>query len=489
MSFIYEVFNDATLAKILKIAQTTIPTVDARFNFIASKLVDKLSDELSPAGQGQQQVSSGTGRAELKIDNLHDLNSLASFLLSEGIKIDNQQIAFSTIPEGTNQSFVNINNIFLDKGLLVKYVQYLQKLIPTLKSKSDNEGTAVELAVNNLITQINNIVKDTGLQSKKPGEAVSIADSTVLDSFGSKIFDPNYYYADNGNYTLTAGDLKSQQTLNAWLQKTPEANVVMNGKTVAYSFPGSNKCDIVRSLYLRAQNKLQLSKTNEEKNNSKYYIDRMKDIGPSFVGPDGKACSLSSSTGQGQSQQEQTSGGAAAAWQGKPGSQEQQTAAIEIANELIQPNALPLSTTDIDFDRIRNFINKYKQIVADSYKEQVFEEESKIVQNINAIGRFAKSTKNFEITQQVSTALNWVSTEQPQDVLAVAYDLFYIVSSAGVIARLCYNQLVSGATKDKSKLNALAQQASTSASVLSDNRNALNNLIANIKNQVKPGPR
>ena len=484
-SFIYDVFNEKMLLKMLKIAQA--PTADDRFNLIARKLAKKLYEELSPSSTGER-VSSDTGRAEseLKINHLHNLSVLSSFLLNEGIKIDNKQIAYSEQPQ---VPFIKVNNVFLDKALLTQYIKYLQGLVPTIKAKSENQGRVVELAVNNLINQVNSLVKDSGLSTKKPDET-TIDDATILDSFAQKIFDPNYYaYALNGYIKLTAGDIKSAQTLNAWLQKEPEASVMVKGqtKTIPYSVPGANSSDIVQTLYLRAKRKQSFAKSNEEKKNADYYVAQMEKIGPSFKDASGKPWSPGQSSQQGE-QEQRTNPNEAASWTGKPGqggisNTRQSRDFYQIAVELIQGEFLPLKVEDIDLNRIRSWIAKYEQIADDNSKAEIANENQKISQMIQSIGMFSRK-QSFELTQNVSEAEAWVDPARPQDAARIAYALYNIVRSTGAITRFCYNQLYPvWLPAKKSELNNLAAQAFSSTSIMGQNSDTLLALLNNIKNK------
>lgn len=238
-----------------------------------------------------------------------------------------------------------------------------------MKVAGEPQGRILEVLVGKLIDSVNMIKPDSGLSRKPkstPDKPRELPDETVLDSFGSKVFDTKNPYADSGALKLLAKDLKSKESLNTWMRGGgmfgPEAQIVSydaNNQKIQtpYTNPQSNLCVVINVLYLRAQRSLQLAKTPEETATYTYFVNKVREIGPTFTDPNGQACNIGGATAQyGLVGQPGTQVGV----QGPGGARMDQ-----VLEQLVQ--ALPLDTQDIDFHRILAFANLYQPLVSTLY--------------------------------------------------------------------------------------------------------------------------
>src|SRR6185436_20317343 len=93
----------------------------------------------------------------------------------------------------------------------------------------DVQGRILEVMIGKLIDSVNNIKPDSGLSrspKSKPDLPNEMPQETVVDNFGTKIFDINNPYTDKGPLVLTGKDLFSKESLNAWMKQAPEAQIL-----------------------------------------------------------------------------------------------------------------------------------------------------------------------------------------------------------------------------------------------------------------------
>jgi hypothetical protein len=298
MSFLYE--NDV-LSKIVTAAfeKEAQQAQLADTNQLAKKLVARLAGELSRVSS---EKPTGAG---LKLENLQNLGKLLQFLDENQIKFNGERVVYSqselqNLSEDVRDKLspVSINvsrdaltrqwnqaDFYTNLNALTGYVAHLQQ------KSNEEKNPVLQVMVGKLIDQVNQVKPDSGLVRKPkstPGKPNELPDETVIDGFGAKVFDIKNPSGDRGNLALTAKDLKSKESLNAWLQQNPEAQVAMyddkNQRTLyRYTDPSIdlNKAwaNIVNSILARAQRLAQLAKSPDETKKFGYYVKKLGEMG------------------------------------------------------------------------------------------------------------------------------------------------------------------------------------------------------------------
>jgi hypothetical protein len=273
---------------------------------------------------------------------------LLQFLSQNKLKVNGKQIVY-TKDETANiadpSTLSQVNDYYVDVQPLSQYVNHLQE-----KAKAD-DNALLQTSVGNLIDQINAVAPAAGLGKQKekstPENPNVLPDTTVVDRFSKKIFDPKHPMANTGNdHLLFASNLKSAGALNAWLRDAGDAAVVMydgeQPKSVSFFDESANRCIVPQVLYKRA---LQLYNTGNEDQRRlySYYMKKVQEITGQFTGPNNEACTLEYVAPSAEQ-------GAGAAAGNKPGVSDVQ---------LIQ--SLPLRMKDLSFQRIKFFFDQYKK--------------------------------------------------------------------------------------------------------------------------------
>lgn len=298
------VYDKEFLSKILELEKTAQATTDV--NSVAKKLVSKLEGELG----GVSISSDNPAGAALKTENIQNLGKLLQFLDSNKINYNNQRVVYNknelaSLPENVQNilSPISINmsrdaasrkwnqaDFYTNLNALVGYVGYLQK------KSLDDKNPVLQVMTGKLVDQVNQIKPDSGLTRKPkstPGQAVEntgLPGDTIVDKFGSKVFDIKNPHSDTGNLFLYAKNLTSKEALNAWLQQAPEAQVAMyddkNQRSVfRYTDPSIdlNKAwnNIINTISARAQRLSQLAKSSDEGKKFNYYLTKLNEMGAS----------------------------------------------------------------------------------------------------------------------------------------------------------------------------------------------------------------
>lgn len=468
MSFIYDknIYLDIVGRALMKEAQA-IPALNT--NMVAKKLSSRLQRQITNIAEPPN--ISSTSEIGLSVNDLQNLGKLMQFLARNGVKIDGSRIAYSgeendKLPEAEQNKLspITINlsrdtvtrkwntvDYYANLPLLIKYVSYLQNKANSMKISGEPQGRILEVLIGKLIDAVNTIKPDSGLSRKPkstPDKPRELPDETVLDSFGSKIFDAKNPYADSGALKLLTKDLKSKEALNTWMRGGgtfgPEAQIVSydtnNQKTqTPYTNPQSNLCIVVNVLYLRAQQSLQLAKTPEETATYTYFVNKVKEIGPTFTDPNGQTCNVGSGAAVqyglvGQQAVQSKQPGTQIGVQGPDGVRMDQ-----VLEQLVQ--ALPLDTQDIDFHRILAFANLYQPLVSTLYAGEV---GSAIVNLGIAMQRATSVTisgqKNFRMTRNIQEVNSWVKDPKGPNAVAMVNFLQQVIIETGKIIQVFYNE-------------------------------------------------
>lgn len=362
MSFLYEndVFAKLIVDSFIKEAQQ-VQLADT--NQIAKKLVARLSGELAGVSSDK---ATGAG---LKLENLQSLGKLLQFLDENQIKFNGNRVVYNQaelqgladdVKDKLSPVSINVSrdaltrqwnqaDFYTNLDSLVGYVKYLQQ------KSNDEKNPVLQVMVGKLVDQVNQVKPDSGLSRKPkstPGQPNELPDDTVIDGFGAKVFDIKNPSGDRGNIALTAKDLKTKESLNAWLQQNPEAQVALyddkNQRTLfRYTDPSIdlNKAwtNIINTIFARAQRLAQLAKSPEETKKFNYYVKKLTDLG-------GAAASTPVADQKSPDQAVDKKNDKAPA-----GSNEPAMSAALAQNLNHALSALPLSLREINLDDIQSF--------------------------------------------------------------------------------------------------------------------------------------
>jgi hypothetical protein len=361
MSFLYEhdILSKIVTAAFEKEAQQAQL---ADTNQLAKKLVAHLAGELSGVSSDKP-----TG-AGLKLENLQNLGKLLQFLDENQIKFNGERVVYNqselqNLAEDVRDKLspVSINvsrdaltrqwnqaDFYTNLNALTGYVAHLQQ------KSNEEKNPVLQVMVGKLIDQVNQVKPDSGLVRKPkstPGKPNELPDETVIDGFGAKVFDIKNPSADRGNLALTAKDLKTKESLNAWLQQNPEAQVAMyddkNQRTLhRYTDPSIdlNKAwaNIVNTIFARAQRLAQLAKSPDETKKFGYYVKKLGELGATSVSTTPTATTEQQSV---QNKDEKAT---------QPGANSAVSA--QLAQSLNHAlSALPLSIREVNLDDIQSF--------------------------------------------------------------------------------------------------------------------------------------
>jgi hypothetical protein len=381
MSFLHDknVYLPVIFQTLLKEGQAA-PATPAKLDpiAVAKKLVNRLSRELTSAPEPINLAAPKD--LDLKIDNLQSLGALLKWLSNNQVTLDGARISYTGDEqkalgedEKNKLSPVSINesrdavtrkwnsvDYHANLALLIKYVAYLQQKAAAMTKSNDDQGKVLEVLVGKLIDQIKAIKPDAKLDRKPkstPENPNDIPDETPIDDFNQKLFDMKAPTKDRGSNILTAKDIKSRANLNAWLQTEPKSSVAMydakgTRKVLPFDDDGADHCVVVNNLYVRAKKWSELAKTPEEEKKYAFYLKKIQEIGATFTGLDGKACTITGTVS--------TTPGT-----DKPGSGKD---VPKISSETINKLAalVPLNEYNINFDKIEMFFNEYSKVIANN---------------------------------------------------------------------------------------------------------------------------
>lgn len=529
MSFLYDVYDqiltDEVLKSISKQAQQAIPpdlppldqsAPAPKSNIspalssrdVAKKLVNKLSREFSGAKE-QMNIMSGTPTPiDLNVNHLQSLSKLLQFLANNKISIDGTRVAYSgnemqsvseeernklapisvNLSRDANTRKWNVADFYTHLPSLIKYVSYLQNKSQDLKKGGDAQGKVLEVMVGKLIDSINNIKPDSGLErtpKSRPDKPNEMSGRTVIDTFGSKVFNVNDPYSDTGPIPLLAKDLVSRETLNAWLRQGPEAQISgTDNKLVKFTSPEANHCNIINVLYKRATNLARTAASPEETRKYNFYVGRLTQLGPTFTDPQGKACAI------GVTEPKYTSRYNFLGQQ-EPGS-ESGAVSKQILEQVVQ--SMPLDTQDLDFNRIRNFFTQYSRIVSPNNVASV---QSAMMEALNAMNAAQLKTatgnqQNFRFTRNVQEFQTWLKPPTPSVnygniALPLLHDLQTVLSATGRVLGIFYNEYVRAPYSkdrqmfDNEQRNLVEAQIVGNNSIYVQNLREIQSLMSNVQ--------
>lgn len=443
--------------------QAAAATIDA--NAALKQLLDNLESQLYPPERDPNAPAIATqsdGPVNLTSTNLEGLGALVSFLAQNKITLDGQRIAFfqKEDPKSEDYQLYRLepnagfleradrtkvtDGFFVNTDLLVKYIRTLQ----ASQAKKPNDVLRVQIGA--LIDQANKLL-GTKISETYQEPEKTLSDNQVLDSFPQQI-DPKNYTA-NGNAALTFGDIKTPEALNSWMQSH---SITVNGKTMADQ--DFNPCVVVQTMYNKARWLLARATNTTLKERYTIYVKQVEKIGPSITGPDGKACALQGAPTAGT--------GAGATGQGT----------AEAFNQLIE--SMPLRVSDIDFQRIKTFFDKFRQVVNPQRPgvASAFNAMNAVEQTYMpaATRNTATQMETFPLNVDVTTLGTWLSGNKGQrEGLALVANLRYIISLTASVIQILKN---SYQIQDQGQLSAIEGQVgggAASAGIAGSNLNHL----------------
>lgn len=459
MSFLYEIFDEAmsqaALDKILKkTAQTPLSPND-----VAKKLVNRLSREMSSAPEPLNIASETATSIDLNVNDLQSLGKLLQFMSNNKIKLDGSRIVYSEAEMGTlteedrNQLAPVTVNLSRDAAsrkwntadyhtrlpLLIRYVSYLKDKAQALKKSGDAQGKILEVMVGKLIDSINAIKPDSGLSrtpKSQPDKPNEMPPDTIVDTFGTKVFDANNPYSDKGAIPLTGKDLSTKESLNAWLRQSPEATITSGQTTGKFTDPETNHCGIINVLYKRAYNLVRTAASPEESKKYSFYLNKITQLGPSFTDPSGKACSIGSSGGV--YNRHNFFGPTGGPGEGPEGGKTGVSA--QTLEQIVQ--TLPFDMQDIDFTRIKTFFSIYSKIASSNYAQTAITSMGTALTAMSTASALTLTgnQQTFRITRNVQELATWLKPPAGNNALPFLYALQQVLTETGKVLGMFYNE-------------------------------------------------
>ena len=307
--------------------------------------IQALQAQLRPAAKDPNapaEVASQSGAdAAVNVNHFKNLGTLIAFLATNKIAIGGKRIAY-TPDEGVKDPSYQLYklegvadtrttkaqnvqyNYLVNKDLLVSYLTSVQANL----AQKPNPVLNAQLQA---VIQTANEDLDANMSLTYKAPAQTIAPSTVVDNLPANL-QTQYPYQD-GALPLTFGDIVSSETFNAWIQKN---NLQVDGKN--YKFPQYDYSGLLNALDQRAKYQVQRA-TPDNKLAATFYAAQVPKLAQMF--------------------QVTLAGGKATSQQGGQGDTAGQPPAG--LGELI--DALPLDADQLDFGKVRRFIDLYRSTV------------------------------------------------------------------------------------------------------------------------------
>jgi hypothetical protein len=306
------------LLELTKEAQAVIPPPPAvDVHALAQKLVRNLKRTM---GGGLSEISGG-GAAN--ISTLGNLSSLLKTLADNKIRIDGDRAAFTKAEydslspdEKEGLSFFTAETLreadnrltgvdyYVNVPALSNYLRHLHSVGKDQEGKGQiHSGKLLQVMTTNLLKKVDPEADIAPPAPPKP-EVAPLDDATIVDSFGSKVFDEKAPLEGvemplgRAPFTLRLGDLKSRTTLDAWLHEGTSYVVIYDaqGRKQALQYDGTtpvDSCSIIHVLYRRAQDKKNAAAGDPGKTRiADAYLQAVQNVSAQFTGLDGKPCSV-----------------------------------------------------------------------------------------------------------------------------------------------------------------------------------------------------
>jgi hypothetical protein len=425
-------------------------------------------------------VGSQSGNdVSLDVTHLKNLGTLIAWLVNNQIVIDGKRVAYAANENVQDPSYQlyklegpavadtrdpkaqNVQyNYRVNKDLLVAYVNSVQA------HAAQNHNPILNVQLQNIIQQANDQL-DANINATYKDSAKTLTPDKVVDNVPQNI--QTQEANEDGNIPLTFGDISSQTAFNAWIQKN---NIFVDGKnwkTLQYD-------TMLTALYKRAQDDAQRANSEDKKLTATVYVAQIPKLAQMFNVTLGTGGASTTSPQEGQ-------GGTA-----------QPSAPLA---ELI--GSLPLSPNQIDFGRIRRFIELYRSTALASTDPNRRQQASTMMDSAEKYMQAAtqntlnQSITNFPVNGLSATDLvRWAipptageATRSQGSAQTLASMLLYTVDAVANLVRDLYNAHPNEWAANTSWLHAIEQQAggdtipygsSIAASNIDDINIARNNL-------------
>lgn len=373
MSFIYEdpelidklVFSGLDyVVKFTKKGQAAAAAVQQdRANLLThiKNLQSQLQDTPTISHEGED-----TAKPQLVDKNLESLGDLVQWLVANKITVNGGRVAYGKDekPPGDGKGWIPYDlethkttvdqrgaapdTFKVQPALLKTFIVSLQ----AQAANSDNQAMKkwMNFKLGQLIQEAN---RDLGTEIDTKYQAPeNIRDNDVLDRIPQNLVDANTSVT-GGNIAFTYADSKDYMSFNKFLS---DNNISMKdagpqGQQLGFNHPKYNRCGILNILMARAKYKYQAARSVDEKNLSTIYMRQVSTIAEQVPG----GCDLS---GRGEKGSADMQGGQGHGQQGAGGNQD------ELITQII--NDLPLQQADVNFDRIRRFMESLGKLMGNN---------------------------------------------------------------------------------------------------------------------------
>lgn len=394
-------------------------------------LLNNLQNPVSGSGISYE----GDAAPRYDDSSLENLGALVSFLAMNKITVGGKRAAYmanEATPElEANQDYhyyklegnaglVEVqdrtkitNGYFVNKNLLVKFIQSRQAKLATKPNKTE------EVQLGALIEQANDLL-DTNIDPKFNPNTIDLESN--VDSLPVTLDEANMYDV-SGKLILKLKDLQSPESLNDWLNEN-KINVKANGKDIPVTDPAFDRCVVVRYLHGRAKWKAGGAGTKDK---AVYgaYLQAVQTVGIKVTGADGKPCKLSGVSNT------------------TPGA---------VTSDALQSivNSLPLDIKDIDFNRIKRFFTTYKQYISD--ENEANGHMDRAIQIMDATTQMTNPpTSDFSMEMDQNTILSLLKAAPVSQYTQFLSQLEMVVDSTARVVGIFYNAHVRQAYSGEKK--------------------------------------
>lgn len=422
MSFIIQ---DKFLSnKLIRIGQNA-PQPDPTLNF---SVVDSLLENLDTKIQSYNQFYSQRPNTEIFVKDLENDYNFLHFLSRNGIRDDSagsKPLAYFHIrknsPEYGNQEVIKIEQLLSQDKEYFKYpapkdakgddfnfwvnknaiIAFLSLLYDRSKEE-DKGGDLMRLMIDKLINLLNtnsgqnlNPKENAGTDKDKTNQTLN--PEWALDAL-PKIINLNNHYED-GPLQLKVKDLNSDNTFKSWVG-TNRPQILENNEQKDLANK-ENICKLISYLQLRAENYQQKDRKQNEQTTAlvNYYVTQINSIAKQ------NNCSVGSKT-PGTSDKDK---------EDKDNKDKSKDNTSVKRNIDILVRALPLRTTDIDFDRIGRFFNIARNIGNENVNSKI--------ENIAAtVSNSMSNLKNMVSISNKESADHFSFNVHPNDIISLLGD-------------------------------------------------------------------
>lgn len=392
---------------------------NAALNQILTSLENQLHPELRPPSEGPVISTQSDSSQQLTPQALEDLGALAAFLAGAKITVNGKQPVMDHDPGEEGYRFYRLegSSLFEDpnrditkRGFWINPELLSQYLVSLQSQLTKKPNKILGKYIQHLISQSNDLL-GTQVNPQYQAPTPTLSDAQVLDTFPNAL-DPKNYVTD-GPVQLKFGDIKSPEGLNAWINAN---NISVEGRMINH--PQFDFCAVIQTIHNKAKWHLSRAANAQQKNMYTLYVQQVEKIAPSITGPDGKACQLSGAS---------TTPGA-----GGKGE-------ITQADIYQVVEALPLRTSDIDFNRIRAFFQAYRKILSPNAVGATaalgaMDAAEKAMQNAAAPSILEFPRDSFPLSATIQQVGTWLAQPKGQtQALGLVEQLRYVVSNTSYV--------------------------------------------------------